>query len=78
MFSKPFWMAALERAIRTFAQTAAALIAVDVAVSVIDIDWPYVAGVSATAAILSLLTSMTADRVGTPGPSFGQEAEMRK
>ena len=77
MFSKPFWMAALERAVRTFAQTAAALIAVDVAVSVIDIDWPYVAGVSVTAAVLSVLTSIAADKVGSPGPSFGQETERR-
>ena len=75
MFNKSFWKAAFERAIRTFAQTAAALVAVDVAVSVIDIDWPYVAGVSATAAVLSILTSIAADKVGSPGPSFGQETE---
>ena len=75
MFNKNFWKAAFERAIRTFAQTAAALVAVDVAVSVIDIDWPYVAGVSATAAVLSILTSIAAVKVGSPGPSFGQETE---
>lgn len=78
MFTAPFWKAAFERAIRTFAQTAAALVAVDVAVSVIDVDWPYVAGVSATAAVLSILTSIAADKVGQPGPSFGQETEAKK
>jgi hypothetical protein len=78
MFTAPFWKAAFERAVRTFAQTAAALVAVDVAVSVIDVDWPYVAGVSATAAVLSILTSIAADKVGAPGPSFGQEAEIKK
>ena len=75
MFTSAFWRATAERALRTIAQTAAALVGVDVATSVIDIDWQYVAGVSATAGVLSILTSVAAARVGEPGPSFGFEVE---
>lgn len=74
MTTVAFWRAAGERAARTIAQTAIAIIGVD-AVSVIEIDWAYIAGVSATAGILSLLTSVAASGVGDPGPSFGQEVE---
>ena len=45
------------RAIKTFAQTAAALIGAD-QISVVNIDWVTVMGVSATAALLSILTSV--------------------
>lgn len=75
MTTVAFWRAAGERAARTIAQTAIAIIGVDAATSVVDIDWPYIAGVSATAGILSLLTSVAASNVGDPGPSFGQEVE---
>ena len=78
MFTAAFWRGSLERALRTVAQTAAALIAVDVATSVVNIDWPYVTGVSATAGVLSILTSVAASKVGEPGPSFGQETEVAK
>ena len=74
MTSAAFWKAAVERAIRTVAQTAVALIGVDL-VNVINRDWPYIAGVSATAGVLSILTSVAASHVGAPGPSFGTEVE---
>lgn len=44
------------RAIKTMAQTALALI--PVAVSISEVDWIVVCGTSATAGILSLLTSV--------------------
>jgi hypothetical protein len=73
MFTVPFWRASAERALRTVAQTAVALIGVDL-VSVVDIAWPYVAGVSATAGLLSLLTSVAASGVGDKGtPSLVAE-----
>lgn len=75
MTTAAFWKAAAERAIRTVAQTAVALIGVDL-VNVINLDWPYIAGVSATAGVLSILTSVAASHVGEPGPSFGQEHEL--
>lgn len=74
MTSPAFWKAAAERAIRTVAQTAIAVIGVDM-VNVINLDWPYIAGVSATAGVLSILTSLVAAPVGEPGPSFGTEVE---
>ncbi len=52
------WLkAAAIRAVKTFAQTAVALLGAG-AVSVIDVDWLGVAGISATAAVVSLLTSL--------------------
>ena len=57
--SKAFWASAGERAIKTFAQTALALLGTTQLVSVIDVDWLEVAGVSLLAAVLSILTSVT-------------------
>lgn len=51
-----WWKAAGVRAIRTAAQTAAALI--PAAVTITAVDWPAVAGTAALAAVLSLLTSL--------------------
>ena len=51
------WIAAAGvRAAKTFAQTAAGMIAVGAAIS--DINWGYVGSVAAVAAVLSLLTSV--------------------
>lgn len=76
MFSdKKFALSALERAVKTFAQTLAALIGAN-AVNVIDIDWPALAGISATAAVVSLLTSVASYGIGAPGPSLGFEEEV--
>lgn len=75
--SIPFWNATIERAIRTFAQTLAALIGAG-AINVIDIDWPANLGIAATAALLSVLTSIAASGVGEPGPAFGTEVEVEK
>ena len=72
MRTKEFWLAALERAVKTFAQTAVALVGVEL-VSVVDLDWGQVGGVSATAAVLSLLTSVASAGVGGSGPSLGPE-----
>lgn len=74
MFTVAFWKAAAERAVKTVAQAAIAVIGVDM-VSVIDLDWPYIAGVSVTAGVVSLLTSVASNGVGEPGPSLGQETE---
>lgn len=45
------------RAIKTFCQGMVALIGADY-INIIDIDWPYIIGTSATMALLSLLTSI--------------------
>lgn len=74
MFTAPFWKAAFERAVKTFAQTLAALVGAN-AVNVIDVEWAALLGISATAAIVSVLTSLASNKVGAPGPSLGQETE---
>lgn len=55
--TKQFWKSAAIRALRTFCQSLVALIGTD-AVSIIDIEWPVVLGISATTALLSILTSI--------------------
>lgn len=49
--------AAAVRCLKTAAQTAVALIGANT-VSVLALDWPQIVGVSVTAAIVSLLTSV--------------------
>ena len=54
--NKEFWKCALNRAIRTVAQTAIATIGTNALLS--QIDWRIVASASAVAGILSILTSI--------------------
>jgi len=56
--SKAFWGSALERALKTVAQSALALLGTGQVVSALNIDWVEVGGVSLLAGILSILTSI--------------------
>lgn len=56
IFTKKWFCAAGIRAIRTIAQTAVATIGTSAALG--DVNWMYVASVSALAGILSMLTSI--------------------
>lgn len=62
-----WWAAAGIRALRTFAQTLAALLGTD-AVNIIHVSWLEMLGVAATAAVLSVLTSI-ASLPEVPEPS---------
>lgn len=56
IFTKKWWKAALVRAVRTFAQTAAAML--PAAVTITQVNWGVVFGTAALAALASVLTSL--------------------
>lgn len=73
MFDSRFWVAASERAIKTFAQTLVALIGTG-AIGIMDLDWLQMLSVAATATVLSVLTSIASSNFGAhPGPSLADE-----
>lgn len=68
-----FWQATAERAVKTFAQALIALIGTS-AMSIIELDWAQMLGVSATATVLSVLTSIASANFGSNyGPSLADE-----
>ena len=70
---KLFWVAAGERAVKTFAQALVAVFAAGV--TILDVDWQQTLAIAATAAVVSLLTSVASVRVGPfEGPSLVDEA----
>ena len=58
-----FWKLAAERAVKTVAQTAVALIGAD-AFNVLEFDWTALGSVSVGAGIVSILTSIASANVG--------------
>lgn len=63
-FTDPqFLKAALERAVKTVAQTVVAMLATDLA-GVLDVDWTAVGSAAALAGVVSLLTSVGSGFVG--------------
>lgn len=58
IFDKKFWLRALDRVIKTMAQTMLATITVAQVTSVFDLDWRYVIGTVLFAGLLSLLTAI--------------------
>lgn len=66
MFTWPFWRDALERAIRTAAQTLLGVYGAG-ATGVLDVDWKAALSAAGLAALLSLLTSIVASGVGAKG-----------
>lgn len=78
MFTKAFWIASFERSVKTFAQTAAALWGGDAALNIVDIDFGQIAGLSASAAVLSVLTSLASVRLSAgDSPSLVPAAEVK-
>ena len=69
MFSKPFLTAALERALKTAAQSALLVIGAE-QVDALTVDWLGVLGFAAGGAVLSVLSSLASAGVGNPGPSL--------
>lgn len=59
MFTKEFWKAAAERAIKTGAQSVlTAYFVGDVALNALQADWLNMAGIGAGGVVLSILTSL--------------------
>lgn len=65
MFTRVWLKDTGERVVRTFAASLAAFFVGDV--TVLNVDYSQALGVSATAALVTLLLSLAADRVGSPG-----------
>ena len=61
MKNKEYWVRWIKasgiRAVRTVAETAVTLIGAN-QISIVDIDWPHILGICATAGVLSLLVSL--------------------
>ena len=68
-----FWKATAERAIKTVAQSAVALITAQ-ATGLLDVEWLALASISGLAGLVSVLTSIASSGVGNDGPSLvGEE-----
>lgn len=73
MFTKKFWKATGERAVKTLAQSALAT-ATAAGTGLIDTDWVGVASTAGMATVLSLLSSLASSGAGgDDGPSLGGE-----
>lgn len=68
MFTKTFWKDTAERAVKTFAQSLAAVLAAG-ATGVLDVDWMNALSVSLLATLVSVLTSLGSGYVGDDSAS---------
>ena len=69
LWTAAFWKAAGERAVKTFAQTLAALLVAD-GTDLLTTDWAARASVAGMAALVSVLTSVASDAATGDGPSL--------
>jgi hypothetical protein len=73
MFSKTWLKASAERAVKTFAQAALAMLVGD-RIGVLNVNWGDVGSVAALAAIVSVLTSIASSPFGPVGsPSIVED-----
>ncbi len=70
--SLAFWKATAERAVKTVAQSAVALITAN-ATGLLDIDWVQLASVSGLAGLVSVLTSIGSGAITDGSPSLSSE-----
>lgn len=75
MITAKFWKAALERAVKTAAQSVLTVWAVgDGVFNALTVDWPLAGGVAAGGLVLSLVTSLASAGVGPTGtPSLVED-----
>ena len=74
MFTLTFWKAAFERALKTFAQTALAGIAVGAGFG--QIDWIALGSVAGVATVASVLFSIASDALTGNGPSLTDSEQL--
>lgn len=72
MFNRTFWLAALERAVKTFAQALAAILTA-AGVGLLDADWLASCSAAGMAALLSLLSSIGSAAATDGSPSLADE-----
>lgn len=77
MWTKSFWRQAIERAVKTFAQAAVALLTGD-GLGLLNIDWGTVGSVAGLAAVVSLLTSVATSGMGPQGTPSVVEVNQRE
>lgn len=73
IFTKAFGLATFERAVKTFAQTLAALLLAD-GTDLLTTNWATALSVAGMAAVISVLTSVGSGAVGESGPSLATES----
>ena len=69
MTTGQFWVDTAERAVKTMAQVVAAAVGTG-AVGITSLDWSQMGSLAATAGVVSVMTSLASDRIGSPGPSL--------
>ncbi|MFJ8822409.1 holin [Streptomyces sp. NPDC102467] len=69
MWTRSFWKATAERAIRTFAQALAAVLVAG-ATNLLDVDWVAALGTAGFATVLAVLTAVGTAGVGAHGPGI--------
>lgn len=68
MFTLRFWKATVERTVRTAAATLAGFVVADQ--SVTDVDWGQAGGVTAGAALATVLLALASSAFGGDGPGL--------
>lgn len=77
MWTKEFLLAVLERAVKTFAQTAAAMLVAD-GTGLLQVDWVAVLSVAGMAAVVSVLTSVGTGAATDGSPSVGNVEKLNE
>ncbi|MEU6678503.1 holin [Streptomyces sp. NPDC046853] len=77
MWTAGFWKATSERALRTFAQSLAAVLVAG-ATTLLDVDWKAALATAGMATLLAVLTAVGAANVGAHGPGITETPTARK
>lgn len=77
LWTLAFWKGALERALKTLAQALIAAVGTE-RLGILELDWPQIFSLGATAAVLSLLMSVVSAPFGPTGtPSLVDDGHPR-